>query len=195
MTMQRPDELFLKRVFDYYFEAPLSVWATITPHLEHRTYKKNKVIKEAGQTEHNIDIIIKGSIGVFFWTDNHPRCIDLFYEDYFSCDYMSYIEAKPSELFVQVLETTDVFSISRTKIQELSEESLMGNKIIRAAAQSLFLHKQRQQIEMLTLTAEERYKKMLKEQPDRIHRTASKHIASYLGITPESLSRIRNKVS
>ncbi len=193
--MERPDELFLKQLFDYYFEAPLSVWATVIPHLTYREFKKNEIIKEAGQTEHNIDIILKGSIGVFFWTDNHPRCIDLFYEDYFSCDYMSYIENKPTELFTQALETTQVFSMNRSKIDALSEDTLIGLKIIRAAAQSLFLHKQRQQIEMLTLTAEERYKKMLELTPELIHRTASKHIASYLGVTPESLSRIRNKFS
>ena len=193
--MERPDELFLKNIFDYYFEAPLSVWTTVVPHLTQKSYKKNEIIKEAGQTEQHIDIIIKGSIGVFFWTDNHPRCIDFFYEDYFSCDYMSYIENKPTELFTQSLEATEVFSISRTKINELAENTLIGNQIIRVAAQSLFLHKQRQQIEMLTLTAEERYKKMLSSTPELIHRIASKHIASYLGVTPESLSRIRKKFS
>ena len=76
--MERPDELYLKKIFDFYFEAPLSVWATVTPHLTFKEFKKNEIIKDAGQTEHNIDIILKGSIGVFFWTDNHPRCIDLF---------------------------------------------------------------------------------------------------------------------
>lgn len=193
--MERPDELYLKKIFDFYFEAPLSVWATVTPHLTFKEFKKNEIIKDAGQTEHNIDIILKGSIGVFFWTDNHPRCIDLFYEDYFSCDYMSYIENKPSELFTQALESTQVCSMTRSKIDAISEDTLIGLKIIRAAAQSLFLHKQRQQIEMLTLTAEERYKKMMQQSPELIQRTASKHIASYLGVTPESLSRIRNKFS
>ena len=192
---QQLDSLYVKRLFDPYVEAPISVWEHVLPFLSQKSYKKNEIIKASGQTEHYINVIIKGSIGVFLWTDNNTRCLDLFYEEYFSCDYMSYAENKPSELFTQALEDTEVFSISRQNIETLYKDNLVGHKIVSAAAQSLFLHKQRQQIDLLTLTAEERYSRMLSDQPELLHRTASKHIASYLGVTPESLSRIRKKVS
>ena len=193
--MEQVDGIFLKRHFDYYFEAPLTVWDTVAPYIITRQFKKNEIIKEAGKTENFIDIIFKGSIGVFLWTDNHTKCLDLFYEEYFSGDYMSYIENRPSELFTQALEHTEVFSMSRQNIEALYSDKLIGEKIVGAAARSLFVHKQKQQIDLLTKTAEERYQLMMKETPELLHRTASKHIASYLGVTPESLSRIRAKHS
>lgn len=191
--MEQLDGIFIKRLFDPYFEAPLHLWEAFSQHMVKKAYKKNEVIKEADQTEKEMSIIIKGSVGVFLWTDNHTKCLDLFYEDDFSCDYMSYLENKPSELFTQALEHTEMFSISKSDIDELYYDSVIGLQIVRAATQSLFVHKQRQQIDLLTKTAEERYKMILDENPEIIQRTASKHIASYLGVTPESLSRIRNK--
>jgi CRP-like cAMP-binding protein len=57
------------------------------------------------------------------------------------------------------------------------------------------MQKQSQQIELLTMTAEQRYMQMLEQYPDILLNTASKHIASYLGISPESLSRIKKKAA
>jgi len=193
--MEKPEGVFIKRLFDPYFEAPLALWEEFSKQMIHRSFKKNEIIKDTDQTENHIDIIIEGSIGVFLWADNNTKCLDLFYKEYFSCDYMSYIENKPSVLFTQALENTEVFSISRRNIEALYDDNVIGLKIVRAATQSLFVHKQEQQIALLTQTAEERYLAMMQETPELIQNTASKHIASYLGITPESLSRIRNKHS
>jgi CRP-like cAMP-binding protein len=70
----------------------------------------------------------------------------------------------------------------------------IGEKIKNVVAESLFIHKQNQQIDLLYLTSEQRYKKLLQENPNVILRTSQIHLASYLGITPESLSRIRKKI-
>ena len=63
------------------------------------------------------------------------------------------------------------------------------------SAESSFVEKQQQQIELLTKTAEERYRILQTKFPNIHQRIAQKHIASYLGITPQSLSRIRNPAS
>lgn len=89
------------------------------------------------------------------------------------------------------LEATKVFSIAKSSIYEMYDENIIGLKIMKATSESLFVHKQKQQIDLLDKTAEERYKMLLSESPHIIQRTPSKHVASYLGITPESLSRIR----
>ncbi len=191
--MKKVDGNFIKKIFDHYWEAPLDVWETFAQQMQQRNFKKNEIIKEEGSIENFIDIIVRGSVGVFIWSDNNTKCLDLFYEEYFSCDYMSFIENRPSELFTMALEDTTLYSISRSEIEALYFDNVMGLKIVKAAAETLFVHKQKQQIALLTQTAENRYKTMLEESPELIQRTASKHIASYLGVTPESLSRIRNK--
>ena len=189
--MNKIEGHYIKSLFDKYFEAPVALWDQFSEKMTYKEYDKNEIIKDTHEKEQYIHLIIKGSIGVFMWADNHNKCVDLFYEEDFSCDFMSFLEDKPTELFTQALEKTEVFSIAKSNVNELYEENIIGLKIYRAATESLFIHKQKQQIDLLNKTAEERYQSLMDEKPELILRTPSKHIASYLGITPESISRIR----
>jgi len=194
MRMSENNGKFIKELFDPYFVAPLHLWEEFAMHLTQRTFKKNEIIKKENTIEKYINIIIEGSVGVFLWTDNHTKCLDLFYSNDFCCDYMSFVKKEPNILFTQALENTTMYSIANEDIQRIYYNSVLGLQIVRSATESLFAHKQNQQIELLTLTAEERYKKLMIERPEVIQNTAAKHIASYLGVTPESMSRIRSKV-
>ncbi|MCD8540629.1 MAG: hypothetical protein LRY55_13345 [Leadbetterella sp.] len=108
-------------------------------------------------------------------------------------DYMSFLTQQPTALEVVTFEPTELFRISKANFDRLSYNTDWGDKICRFAAEALFIHKQQQQTDILTKTAEERYSELQAKQPRVIQRTPQKHIASYLGITPQSLSRIRNK--
>ena len=185
----------IKEIFDPYFEAPLEIWESFATHLKQSSYKKNEIIKEPNKKENNLSIIIKGSAGVYLWKENSTICLDLCYENEFFGDYMSFLTQKPTELFTQAIEPTEILSISYSELNNLYKNSTVGVNIGRIASESLFIHKQAQQIDLLTLTAEERYLKLLKRQPKIIQRTPQKYVASYLGITPESFSRIRKKIS
>ena len=107
---------------------------------------------------------------------------------------MSFLTQEPTDLFTQAIENTELLSISHKNLYELYKNSNIGLSIGRIESESLFIHKQSQQIDLLNLTAEERYVKLLEKQPEIVLRTPQKHIASYLGITPESFSRIRKKI-
>ena len=183
----------IKSLFDKYFEAPLEVWSDFARHMVKNSFKKNETIKAEFKTERYIHLIISGSVGVFLWENDKTRCLDLFLENDFCTDYMSFLSKEPSPLRTMALEETEVISISRSNVEELYYDSITGLQIVRSAAESLFIHKQQQQIELLTMTAEDRYQKMMKENPEMISRIPGKHLASYLGIAPESMSRIRKK--
>jgi CRP-like cAMP-binding protein len=120
---------------------------------------------------------------------------DLCYEHEFFGDYMSFLTQQPTKLFTQAIEPIEILSISYAHLNELYTNSTIGVNIGRIASESLFIHKQTQQIDLLILTAEERYLKLLERQPQIVQRTPQKYIASYLGITPESFSRIRKKIT
>lgn len=187
--------VLIKKIFDPYFEAPLEIWKSFATFLESKSYKKNELIKESNIKEKYLSIIIKGSAGIFLWKENSTICVDLCYENEFFGDYMSFLTQKPTELFTLAIEPTEILSISFSNLNELYKSSDIGLNIGKIASESLFIHKQTQQIELLTLTAEERYLKLLERQPEIVLRTPQKHIASYLGITPESFSRIRKKIN
>ena len=185
----------IKEIFDPYFEAPLEIWESFANYLSRKSYQKNEIIKETNKKENNLSIILNGSAGIFLWKENATICLDLCYENEFFGDYMSFLTQRSTKLFTQTIEPTEILSISFSDLNKLYENSIIGVNIGRIAAESLFIHKQSQQIDLLMLTAEERYLKLLQRQPKIIHRTPQKHIASYLGITPESFSRIRKKIS
>lgn len=185
----------VKEIFDPYFEAPLEIWESFANLLKQTTYKKNEIIKEVNKKERYLNILLKGAVGVFLWKESAPICLDLCFENEFVGDYKSFLTQEPSKLFTQAIEAATLLSISFSDLQKLYTQSPIGNQIARIAAESLFIHKQTQQIDLLMLTAEERYLKLLGQQPEIIQRTPQKHIASYLGITPESFSRIRKKIT
>ena len=187
--------ILVKKIFDPYFEAPLEIWESFAAFLAPNSYKKNELIKESNKKEKYLSIIIEGSAGIFLWKENSTICVDLCYENEFFGDYLSFLTQEPTELYTQAIEPTEILSISFSDLNELYNSSTIGINIGRIASESLFIHKQTQQIDLLMLTAEERYLKLLERQPQIVQRTPQKHIASYLGITPESFSRIRKKIT
>lgn len=184
----------LKKSFNKYFEAPLAAWEQFASLCDVVQFKKNEIIKPYGQVERYGYFILSGSGGVFVWKENNYVCLDLMYEETFFADYMSLITRLPSPLETMALENSEMLRISRDNIDKL-KETPMGQTLFLISAESTFVEKQQQQIDLLLKTAEQRYIDLLEKEPNLVQRTPQKHLASYLGITTQSLSRIRKKIS
>ncbi len=183
----------LKLSFDQFFDAPIEVWESFLKLCDFVSFDKNEIIKQANEVEKYGYFILKGSGGVFLWKENNYVCLDLFYEESFFGDYMSLINGESSPLETIALEKSEMLRISKVNI-ELLKGTEMGKFLFLVSAESTFVDKQKQQIDLLLKTAEERYIELLTFQPNIILRTPQKYLASYLGITPQSLSRIRKKI-
>lgn len=182
----------LKKAFDAYFEAPIEAWEEFAELCETSIHKKDETLKKQGSSEKYFYFIEKGSVGVFLWKENNFVCLDFAFDGQFCCDYMSVITQAPNELEVVTLETTKLHRISVENLRKLGNKSL-GQVLMRISAESSFVEKQQQQIDLLTKSNEERYHILCEKFPKIELRVAQKHIASYLGITPQSLSRLRRK--
>lgn len=183
-----------KVTFDPYFDAPIQIWETFAEQGELIETSKNEVIKKYGDREKYFYFILKGSGGIMLFNNSNYLCIDLCHVGDFFGDYFSFLTNQKTDLEIICFEPCTLFRISQDNFQTLAKTE-HGKAICRVASDSLFIHKQTQQIELLSKTAEQRYLEMLEKQPNIIQRTPSKYIASYLGITPESFSRIRKKIS
>ncbi len=188
------DAKVIKKIFDGYFEAPLELWEEFVTYLEPRYFKKNEIIKAYNKTERFINFLISGSTAHFLISEDSDICINLFYEHTVFSEYMSLLTQKPSVIKTESLEDTELWSLSYEKLKELQAKPL-GLQITKAILEARYIEKQKEQINLLTLTPTERYINLIKERPKVFQRTPLKVIATYLGITPESLSRIRKRVS
>lgn len=183
----------LKNTFDKYYPAPLQVWEQFASFCDLANFKKNEIIKRGGSTEKYGYFILSGSGGVFVWSDDKYVCLDLMYEEDFFGDTMSLYTGESSPIETVALEKSEMLRISKPNVDKLKETEI-GKLLFLYAAEADFVNKQKQQIDLLLKTAEERYKDLLAKQPKLILRTPQKHIASYLGVTTQSLSRIRKKI-
>ena len=185
----------VKKVFDNFYQADIKLWEEFSKKLIIRIFDKNEIIKDYNATERYMNILVKGSVASFVWNGENNICINLYYENNFFSDYLSFLRQTPTQIKQQALEHCLVWSISYKDLQELYSRSTTGIYIGKMIAEELFIKKQTEQINLLTLTPSERYQKLLEERPEIIKRTSLKIIASYLGLTAEGLSRIRKRIS
>jgi len=113
----------------------------------------------------------------------------------FITDYESFISKEPSVLCIKSMDEGEMILLDRNGLYSLYDTSFYWNKFGRIMSEQIFLNSKRRTEQMLFLSPKERYLLLLKNEPDFFQKYALKHIASYLGITPQSLSRIRNQIA
>ena len=187
------NEHVIKQTFDKYYEAPIEAWKTFVDLCEEESFKKNERIKEANSMARFCYFLLSGSCGLFVRKENNFVCTDLFLEHNFFADDISLFTGKSSPVEIVSLENSKLLRISKSNIEKLKKTPI-GSMLFLAGEQNSNVEKQNQQIEILTKSAQERYIDLIKKQPEIIQRVHQKHIASYLGITTQSLSRIRKNL-
>lgn len=184
----------LKKSFDRYYEAPLEVWEHFAALCEYATFKKNEPIKAAGKVDRYGYFLMEGTAGALVWKENTQICTDIYLEGDFFADDLSLFTGKPSPIEILAFEEAAALRIGKTNIEAL-QKTPIGRLLFSIGDQQGYLQKQQQQIDMMTQTAEARYVALLEKNPVLVQRIPQKYIASYLGITPQSLSRIRRKIA
>lgn len=184
----------IKQAFDTYIELPLKEWECLATAAFDRTIKKETIIKESGKVEKQLNIILEGSICILIWKEHNFICTDLIFENEIALDYFSFITQEASPYEVRTMESTEMLTIAYKDFARFTQESDFGDKIWRYATQALYIDKQYQQIQLLTMNATQRYQLALNYQGELFQRIPQKYTASYLGITQQSLSRLRRQI-
>lgn len=185
----------IQQVFSPFYEAELYIWERFSEKITVREFQKNEIIKDYQSVEKYLNIVAKGSVGLFVWNGKKDICINLLYENNFMSDYLSFLRQQSSAIKTQALEDCTLWSISYPDLNELYARNETGLRIGKAVSEILFLRKQQDQIDLLTLSPEDRYLNLISQRPEIFQRTPLKIIASYLGLTAESLSRLRKRVT
>ncbi len=162
--------------------------------VEEKLFLKNDIITNYNKIEDKIYFLNKGVCQLKLQKNDEDKILDFFFLGDFFSSYSSLLLQKPSDVQITALTNVTVFIIKAQELMNVYQHSLLANKLGRVATERLFLKKVKREKDLLTKTAEERYNDLIKESPEVILRIPLKNIAMYLGIKPESLSRIRKRL-
>lgn len=158
-------------------------------------FKKKDLILKAGEVENYLSFVENGIARLFFEKENKDLTIRFVFEYQYLTVYDSFTQRTPSRCDVEALTDMVVWRVHYDDLEMLYKTHSVGNLIGRLTVEKLYVEKLNREFSLLSETAEERYLKIMKEQPDLFQRLPLKHIASYMGITPQALSRIRKRIS
>lgn len=162
--------------------------------LKLKEYKKKELILQEGDVCKYAYFINSGCLRYYYNVGVQENTAQFFFENGWYTDYDSFLTGKPTQQNIETLEKTELLLLSAKDLEQLYIDILKFERFGRLMAENAFLGI-RQRSEMLeNQTAEERYLRLMKERPKVFERIPQHYIASYLGIKPPSLSRIRKRI-
>lgn len=139
--------------------------------------------------------VSKGAFRSYFISnDGIEHTIQFAIEDWFISDFNSYINQEPASLYVEALEDSIVFQIAYDDVEKLCDLNARFERFFRLVAQKSFAYSQKRVLSNLGKTAEERYVEFQELYPSIVQRVPQYALASYLGMSPEFLSKIRRRI-
>ena len=162
---------------------------------ETKQFKAKSILLSAGEVANCTYFVNSGILRSFNINDNiiehvlHFAC-----EGWWIGDMYSYISGKPGNLFLEVLEDAEVVIITKENHQELYQEIPKLERFFRILAENSLVSHQERLMDNLSLTAEERFEKFCSKYPTLIQKVPQKHIASYIGVTPEFFSKMKSRL-
>ncbi|MDO3629104.1 Crp/Fnr family transcriptional regulator [Mucilaginibacter sp. BT774] len=160
-----------------------------------KVFKKGEHLLQAGSICRYITFIETGLVRYYFNSDGEERTNYFNKEGEFVCVYTSFLPQMPSDINIQALEDTTLFVISFNDIQQFYREVEHGERFGRLAVEQVYLDAINQIGSLYTDPPEVRYSKFLSNFRDIAQRIPQYYIASYVGIKPQSLSRIRKRIA
>ena len=160
-----------------------------------KEYRKKDLILKEGEVENYLSFVEVGVARLFFVKENKELTTRFVFKYQYLTSYDSFLQRSPSRCNVEALTDMVVWQIHYDDLQEVYRTSPVGNLIGRLTIENIYLAKLNKEFSYLSESAEERYLKLMKEEPDLFQLIPLKHIATFMGITPQALSRIRRRIS
>lgn len=158
---------------------------------EPKIYKKNEYLIREGQIEQYVYFIQTGAVRAFLLTEFEELTIRFGYKDSMITALTSFLTGASSDIYIQAIRQSEVLKISRQKFQTLLAEYPDYQLQYNHWLEQTLLQQMEREVDLLTASPTERLKRVLARSPNLFQEIPFKYIASYLRMTPETLSRIR----
>lgn len=184
-------------VFDHFSEhygIPASEWTQIEPLLVKKKFKKGGFFLKADERVQNFGIVTKGMLRLYYqdkkgkeYTKAFRAPIDIV------CAYAEWLMDVPSKTFIVANEDSEMIVGKLDDLKKLYKSNRHFEKLGRIVAEQMYIEKAKREFDFLQLSAESRYENFMKEFSKLTNDIPQFQIASYLGITPVALSRLRGR--
>ncbi|MDJ1503636.1 Crp/Fnr family transcriptional regulator [Xanthocytophaga agilis] len=187
-------ELLLKTIQQY---IPLSLEdeAIISTLFRKQKLRKGEHLLEAGHVCKNIFFIDQGLVRYYASIDGEEKTVYFNKEGEFVCDYASFLPQQPSLTNIQALEASTIYTISHANMEVFYAQVKQGERFGRLAIGEVYVDAIKQISSLYNDPPELRYQTFFERFPDIAQRIPQYYIASYVGIKPQSLSRIRKRLA
>lgn len=183
-----------KNLINNYVQLSEEDWIILECKIKVQEFAKGTVIQESNKASKEMHFITNGAIRSYIEKDGNEITWNFYFPGGIATDFQSFLTGQPSPLKFIAIDRTTVLSLSQKDIQEISKKSPAVVVIEKIFAQKAFLDIRARMESFLLQSAEERYISLIHNNAQLIQKLPNKDIATYLGIAPQSLSRIKARL-
>lgn len=186
--------VLLRRAAQPLISATEAEWQVLASAFVEKQFPPKTVLLPAGTVAREVYFVADGCLRLYYEKDGVDRSAFFFTEGQFAGAYDSFVTQTPSPHFLETLEPCRVLSLSYDGLQRLYGQVPAMNELVRKIMEHRFVELHQLFTSFILDSPEERYRDLLHHRPDLLNRIPQHYLATYLGITPISLSRIRKRI-
>ena len=165
----------------------------VTSKFKSKAVKKNDFLLKQGDTCKDLLFVQKGCLRLYYIKDDIEVSVWFAFQDSSAIEIYSFISGDPSNYYLQAIEDSEVLFLPKTELNKLYQSYPKIQEMMRNFWEDVILNLIKRFTALQTDSAEKRYLDLL-EQPTYLERIPQKYLASFIGVTPTSLSRIRKQI-
>lgn len=155
---------------------------------------KGQFVLQGGDVSKRIYWVSSGCLKVYYLNEDKENVLDFFVEQDWFVELYSFINKTASPYYIQAIEDCEIYSISKDNFEKLREDNLHWEKFYSSLLEQQIPRLINKINDKLSLSNDDRYLQMMEHKPELINRIPQYLLASYLGLTPEGLSKLRRRV-
>jgi CRP-like cAMP-binding protein len=184
----------LKKFLNQYAVFSEAELENITGKFKNKIVKKNNYLLRQGDTCKDLVFVQKGCLRLYYLKDDVEVSVWFAFPQSSAIEIYSFISENPSNYFLQAIEDSEVLHLPKTELTKLYTLHPKMQEMMRNFWEDVILHLINRFTALQTDSAEKRYLELLKK-PDYLETIPQKYLASFIGVTPTSLSRIRKQLA
>jgi len=168
-------------------------WEAFTEIVQFKTLKKKELLLKEGQVCNFIAFVNSGILREYSFLNGKEATLDFVEDNKFISDYQSFIMEVPSKQYLEALTDVDLLIFRKNDINSLYDKYKIWERFGRLIIERIFCQVEQERKMIISTSNEEQYREFVAAYPQLLQKVPQYYIASYLGISPEHLSRLRKK--